>query len=438
MADVSDTIPVAGDGHAEPDASGRWEVPAFPAPRAGPSSTEAMHEAVKPASGHRFRRVVSMVLVVLVAVLVPVGMVAVWATRTVLNTDRFTTTVSDVTSNPAVLSALSTRIADEAFDAVNGSAVLSQLPPALQGAVPIIEGALHGRVEQRVNDVLSSDAGQTLLTEAVQKAHAGAMSLLQSDGLLSTNALTVRNGAVTLDVRPLIRQTLAGLQNDGVIPASVAIPAEGDPPGKLATALGTTLPDNFGQIVVYQTDAASVNTTLDQAQRLLVLTKRGVVLLVIIALALAVAAVLVAVDRRRALYRVGLGVAIGGVILLVVARRVAAAVPSAATTPAGRAVAGALADALRSSLTRALVVLVVFAAVVAVLARAGRALFLWAGAHDDVARIIVIALGLFLLVLLGLGWGAVTVAVIVAGGGLIAVHYATRSQARPEPAQRAI
>jgi hypothetical protein len=316
--------------------------------------------------------------------------------------------------------------------------VLSQLPPAVQSAAPIIAGALHSRVEQRVNDVLSSDAGQTLLTEAVNKAHASAMSLLQGDGLLSTNALSVRNGAVTLDVRPLIRQTLVGLQNDGVIPASVAIPAEGDPPGKIASALGSKLPDNFGQIVVYQTDAASLNTTLDQAQRVLVLTKRGVVLLVIIALALAVAAVLVAVDRRRALYRVGLGVVIGGVILLVVARRVAAAVPSAATTSAGRAVAGALADSLRSSLTRALVVLIVFAALVAVLARTGHLLYAWTGTHADVARIIVIALGLFLLVLLGLGWGAVVLSVIVAGGGLIAVHNATRSQATLEQAPRGI
>jgi hypothetical protein len=438
MADVSDTLPTVEDVPSEPDASVRPEVGAFPAPRAGPAPREETVEAVPKASGHRVRRVASMVLVVLVAVLVPVGTLAVWATRTILNTDRFTTTVSDVTSDPAVLAALSTRIADEAFDAVTGSAVLSQLPPALQAAVPILEGALHSRVEQRVNDVLSSDAGQTLLTGAVKKAHASAMSLLQSDGVFSINALSVRNGAVTLDVRPLIRQTLIDLQSDGVIPATVAIPAQDDPPGKLASALGTTLPDNFGQIVVYRTDAASMNATLDQAQRVLVVTKRGVALLVIVALALAVAAVLVAVDRRRAVYRVALGVGIGSTILLVAARRVAAAVPSAATTPAGRAVASALADTLRSSLTRALVVVLIVAAVVAVLARAGPRLYGWAGAHADVARIIVIGLGLLLLVVLGLGWGAVVVSVIVAGGGLIAVHYAVRDEARPEPARTVI
>src|SRR4051812_26047456 len=178
MADVSDTLPAAADGHAAPDASSSSEVPAFPAPRAGPASTEAIDKAVKPASGHRLRRVASMLPVVLVAIRVPVGPRALWPTRTVLNTDRFAPPVGAVTSNPAVLSALSARIADEAFDAVNGSAVLSQLPPAVQGAAPIIVGALHSRVAQRVNDVLSSDAGQTLLREAVRKAHASAMSLL--------------------------------------------------------------------------------------------------------------------------------------------------------------------------------------------------------------------------------------------------------------------
>src|SRR4051794_18031443 len=101
MADVSDALAAAGEAHAEPDASSRSEAPTFPGPRAGPGPTEAIDEAVKPASGHRFRHVASMVLVVLVAILVPVGTLAIWATRTVLNTDRFTTTVGDVTSNTA-------------------------------------------------------------------------------------------------------------------------------------------------------------------------------------------------------------------------------------------------------------------------------------------------------------------------------------------------
>ena len=48
---------------------------------------------VKPRKPHRARRIISMVLVVLLGVLVPLSITAVWATRTVLDTDRFTETV---------------------------------------------------------------------------------------------------------------------------------------------------------------------------------------------------------------------------------------------------------------------------------------------------------------------------------------------------------
>ena len=374
-----------------------------------------------------------MVLVVLAAILIPVATLATWTTRTVLNTDRFTTTVSDVTSDPAVLAVVSTRITDEVFAAVNGSAVLGQLPPVLQSALPFIQGALRSRVEDRVNDLLASDAGQELLTAAVKNAHRAAMRLLQGDGLLSSDAFTVEGGTVTLNAIPLIRQGLIGLQNDGVIPSSVSIPAEGEPPGAIAAAIGSRLPADFGQIVVYQTDAVALDTTLDDAQRALVLLKRAVVLLVILALVAAVVAVLVAVDRRRAVFRVGLGVAIGAVVVLVIARRVAAAVPGTASTPAGHAVAGALADSLRSSLTRVLLIVAVVAVLAALLARFWDGVLAWTGGHVDAARIIVVGFGLFLLLVIGLGWAALILAVIVTGLGLVAVDVAARRRAPPTP-----
>src|SRR4051794_4328457 len=179
---------------------------------------------------HRVRRITSMVCVVLVAILLPTAALSLWATRTVLDASRFATTVRNVTSDPVVLTAVSRGLTDRAFVAVNGSAVVEQIPPALQRLVPLLEGALHGRVEQRVNDLLSSDAGQDLLNAAVKRAHAAALTLLEGGGLVSTNALSVNNGVVTLDLRPLIRQVLVDLQHDGVLPASIVIPAPGEPP----------------------------------------------------------------------------------------------------------------------------------------------------------------------------------------------------------------
>jgi hypothetical protein len=370
-----------------------------------------------------------MVLVVVAAILIPLAATAVWATRTVLNTDRFTATATDVTSDPEIISVLAERVTDNVFQAVDGTAVLDQVPSALKPAIPIVVGALRSRVEARVEQLLSSDAGQALIEASVRQAHAAAMQLLEGDGLLSNDAFTVTNGTVTLDLRSLIRQVLVGLQEDGVIPASVTIPAPGDPPGRVATALGSQLPPDFGQVVVYQTQNASGDNALDTAQHLLVTMKRGVVLLIIVGLAAAAAAIAVAVDRRRATFRVGLAVAIATVLLIVFVRRAAAAVPNVAATPGGKAVARALADSLQSSLVRALLIVGLVALVTAVAARWWEPLLRQAGTHAELATIAGAVIGLVILLVLGWSWVSVIAAAVVVGVGIALPRVAARTRA---------
>ena len=368
-----------------------------------------------------------MVLVVLAAILIPLAVTAVWATRTVLDTDRFTSTTTDVTSDPVLISVVAQRITEDVFNAVAGTAVLDQLPPALQPALPIVIGGLRSRVEDRVEQLLSSEAGQSLITSSVRQAHAAAMRLLEGDGLLSNEAFTITNGAVTLDLRSVIRQLLVELQQNGVIPASVTIPAPGDPPGRLATALGSRLPEDFGQVVVYDTGNAANDDVLDTAQRALVTMKRGVVLFVVLGLALAAAAILVAVDRRRAASRLGLAVAIAAVLLIVLVGRVVNAVPDVVSSPGGKAVAGAMADSLRSSLVRALILLTVLGAVVAAVARWWDPLRRQLRSHPDAARIGAILGALIVLLVLGWSWVSLIVAGAVAVLGFVAAAAASRT-----------
>ncbi len=374
-----------------------------------------------------------MVLIVLAAILIPIGGTAVWATRTVLKTDRFVTTVSDVTRDRAVLDAISTRLTNEVFDALRDSSVVKDLPPALQTVIPIVGGAVRSRVEEAVNTVLASNTAQNALNTAVAEAHRSAMRILQGDGLLSGNALSVQNGTATLNLWPVMTQVLTRLQTDGVIPSSVKIPSGDQSPADLDLPLGVKLPADFGQVVVYRTNAATKNVTLDDAQHALVVLKRGVVLGVILGIALAIAALLVAVDRRAALFKLGIGVTIMCVVLIVVARRVSGQVPNATSTPGGRAVAAALADSLRSSLVRVLLILAVIAVVTAVLARTGPMLMRWAGGHVEVASLLPVAAALVILVVLGTGWGAVIFALAVMVAGLVAVQIARR-RAQPPPA----
>ena len=400
------------------------------------TDTESAPEpaAAPPASRHRVRGTFAWILLVLGALLVGISSVAVWAARTVVNEDRFNTLVSNVVSDPGVISAASAYITTQAQTAVVNSGVIEQLPPPLQSAANVVTGAIFSRVEQRVNDVLSSDAGQKLLLDAVKVAHSQAMKILQGKGLVNSDAFTIKDGTVTLNLVPVVRQVLIRLQQDGLFPSSVTIPTDASQPGPLQQALGGRLPPDFGQVVVYRTNSASSDDLLNTAQRALVLGKRGVVLLVLLALLCCVGAVLVAVNRRRAIFRVGVGIVIVSVLLIVVVRRVAAALPRATHTAGGEAVARALGNALKSSLTRALLLIALIAAITAVLAFFWRPLLAIAGRHQEFATLAVIGIGLVLLLVLGISWASVIFAAIVVAGGLVAVRVLAKPPPPTEPA----
>jgi hypothetical protein len=368
-----------------------------------------------------------MICIVLAAILIPVATVAVWARRTVLDEHRFTTTVSQVTSDPAVISAASVVLTKQLEEAVTASGVLDNLPSQLQPIAKLAQGAVYGRITERVDDLLSSDAGQKVLLLAVTQAHRSAMRLLEGDGLLSSDAFTVGNGKITLNLIPLARLVMLRLQDDGIIPSSISIPPPDAPPGAFNSALANRLPPDFGQVVVYDSGSASNRSVLDDAQHGLVLAKRGVALLVILALAFAVAAVAVAVRRRRAVFLVGAGIVGMSLLLIVVSRRVAAAVPNATTTVGARAVATALATSLRSSLVRALLIVALLAAVMTIAAWQYHTLIRLAGRYPDAARIVVVAVGLVILLVLGLTWLGVIIAVLIVALGLLAVQQARQA-----------
>jgi hypothetical protein len=361
-------------------------------------------------------------LVVLTAFLVGTSAVAIWASRTAYNDDRFGAVVTDVVSDPAVITAASQYVTDQGEMALESSGVLDNLPAGLQPLVNVLKGALRSRVEEGVNKVLSSDAGQKALVGAALVAHSRAIQILEGGGLLSSDAFTLKNGTVTLNLIPVVRQVLIQLQQNGLIPSSITIPSDATTPGSLASALGERLPEDFGQIVVYRTDAASSDQILKYAQRYLALLKRSLVLLVILSVVAFAGTILVAMDRRRAVFRLGAGIVIACVVFIIAARRAVRALAKVPTTTGGRAVADALGTSLRSSLVRALLIVALLAVVMAIVARFGDRIDAWAVTHEDIATIIAVGLGLLILFVLGISWGSFIFAVVVAAAGVLAVR----------------
>src|SRR5580765_6577971 len=138
MSDSNLPSPPPGAPASDTPSSAGATDPAPPAPTAviepsdTPSTPPATPTGASTKKPHRARRIISMVLVVLTAILVPLASTAVWATRTALNTDRFTTTVKSVISDPAVISVVSDKVTDETFDALANSQVGQNLPSALR------------------------------------------------------------------------------------------------------------------------------------------------------------------------------------------------------------------------------------------------------------------------------------------------------------------
>jgi hypothetical protein len=368
-------------------------------------------------------------LIVIASLLVPLTIEAIWAKRTVLDTGRFTSTVSDVALDKEVTDVIAARITKEVFSILETSPIVQDLPAALEPVRNIIVGAVETRVQSAVADVLSSDTFDTLFRTAVADAHRAALDVLEGNGNLPGDYFSVDDATITIDMRQMMLAVFRELQQDGVIPASVDLPQPGDPPGRLATALGVDIPEDFGQVVVYRTDDVAVDDTLNTAQRVLVIIQRGVVAVAIFTLVVLAGAVAIATDRRKAVFRLGIGIAVVTAVHLLLLRRVEKAIPDRTTTAGARAVAEALGSTINASLGRALLILFAVGVLTAVFARYWEPILRWVGAHADLANIGVALIGIGFLWVAGLTWITFLVALLIVGAGLLLVRSAKR---RPE------
>ncbi len=270
------------------------------------------------------RKIAVAILIVLSTIFVCTASVALWAQRTVFDTDAIVDATDSALDQPEVTAAISTYITDQIVEVTSQAQVLEKvLPSQLDALAPFIRGALTSRVAEQVQELVDSQPGRNLINNAVRVAHKSAVRLLEGDGLLSDSAFSVKDGKVNLDLTQVIVSVLDGLQQRGVIPSSVDLSSVGtgahqEQVQKLADRFGITLPENFGQITVL--DSARVDNasdTLATAQRAVVVVKRGLVLWTVLAIVLVVVTMLVTRTRRRTAVQLGLAVAALAIVLRV-------------------------------------------------------------------------------------------------------------------------
>jgi hypothetical protein len=282
-----------------------------------------------------------------------------------LDSDRYAALVASVSDDPAVIDAVSTKVAAGAVTALD---VQGRLEQVLPGPAAIIAGPITDQIEQRleevIGNVLVSEQFQTVWVDANRALHASVVAFLRGE----TTVLQTRDGVVYLDVYPLIDAVLRQLQQIGIIPADAELPdASGFALGTAGRALlertlGVTLPADFAAIPVFEAAAIERAQGIVQAFDAITIASVGLTVLLL------VGAIVLARRRRRMVIAVGLG-AIAGLMLLSVAVRTAKDyVVSNFADPSGAAAVAGIFTAAIADLRSVLVWVAVAGAIVVVVA----------------------------------------------------------------------
>ncbi len=393
-----------------------------------------------PASARSTLRSILVVVVGTVAVLgVLASTLAVWARVTLFDTQRVGAVAVDVLRDPDVNAALAAYVTEQAIEVsgVDGR-IHALLPPSMQPlAAPVLAGT-EDLVDGRVEQILVSEPVLRVTRALVEDAHRALLRLLDGGGL--GKGVDVEAGVVSIDLLPLVGRALEALQARGLL-GDVQVPRLDGADrttqlDRLAAALHRRLPDDFGRLVAYRPAAVDrAESTLRTAQDAVVLFRRAVVALVLVTLALLAAAVGLARDRRRAALGLVLGTVAGLLVARIATRKVLGALPTAFADPGAGKAAAAIGTGLTAGLARltfGLVVLGLVVALVLVVLGPGddavavrRALGSGSGAvaapvrrHRGATSIVVFAAALLALDVLGISVVGVVVAGVLAATGI--------------------
>ncbi len=260
------------------------------------TAEEAPAQAKKP-KARRSRQVISWVLIVLAALLIPVSVISTWAIRTVTNTDHYVETMAPLARNTAITNQLATKATDELFSTHIVQDKIAGLLPAK--AKPILV-PITNEVKQYVHGVAlkffqSPQFGK--LWDALNRhTHEAVVDVLEG----KTSPLLERvekGGQIAVNVSPALNNIIDKLNQKGI---TLFNPLK---------AISSNSDKGLGLTIV----------TKDQVHKYSALFNTIVQLgwaVPIAAVVIGLASILVAVDRRKALLRASLGVGLVTLLFL--------------------------------------------------------------------------------------------------------------------------
>jgi hypothetical protein len=230
-------------------------------------------------------------LLVLATILLFVSSLTVWSKRQLLDSNAWAGSSTQLLANDEVRGAVAQTLVDRLFERVDVEAQLAaRLPGQSKGAAAALVATLESAAARAADRLLQSPKAQTVWKNINKRAHAGVVKVLEGEDLGKNGNISTANGAVTLDLRPLIARLAARLGVEDKLKANA------DP--------------NAGQVVIMKSNQ------LDAAQSAVKTLKALSSLLLIAVFALyALAIYLARGQRRRLLGATGASLVLVGLLI---------------------------------------------------------------------------------------------------------------------------
>jgi hypothetical protein len=391
----------------------------------------------------RSRTVFSLIFGILGVLGVLVSVLAIWTHQVLFDSSTVSNAVEQTLLEPEVTDALAAYLTDQVLTAVDvQDLVKNELPDNLTALSPILVGGVRTVVDEAFTRVLSTEATRDFIVAASERAHEAVMRVLEGGNL--RDGVTVDDGGVSLNLIPIVARGFDSLQDAGLL-SRIDLPdidTSADPAdqiSQLEDAIGRPLPDDFGQVVVYESEQiAKAQATVARAQQALVLFRQTLVVILVLTVGSLIASVLLANRRRRALVTVSLGVVAAMALGRAAVNLVVREVPTLALKPGSRAALRSMVESLAGGLVTAVTLALIAGIVVALItfltgpsrtatglrgrvSSTGDSVSSVATAHREGVAVVAFGLAVLVIAFLGFSTLSLVVAALLAVGGAAAL-----------------
>jgi hypothetical protein len=288
---MSDTEPrMQPDDSAEPDSG----PPVGPEESSQPA-TITKSKKVRTRRGHMPRRISAWVLVVLASILIPVSVISVWAIRTVTNTDQYVETMAPLARNPVIIEGLATRATDALFSTnIVKDKVTEALPKSAKPLVAPVVSQVKTYVHGLALKVFESPKFGQLWDLLNRHSHDAVINILTGKKTPLQEKFE-KGGKIALNLSPALNNLIDDANAHGVT---------------LFNPIKAVSNQGLSFTVVSQKQVSKFSGLFN-----LIVKLKWVI--PVIALVLAILALVLAVERRKTLLRLSVGVGLMSLVLLV-------------------------------------------------------------------------------------------------------------------------